>query len=205
MPYSKNTTRPQNFYFEPSVCENGALINFSGVPMHPHETYFVVFDWYSTIPALPIIEFRPQSYFITPTEQSNNHVITTFFKSITNYNYDNSTSNVIGARVYDSAGRFIYENIGVIRCGDTCTEEGKPRFEYVSDRYPTPTPSITPTRTPTPTPTNSPEPSPTPTATPTPTPSVTDCSVLGYDNFNTNGTTGSINWGLLRVVSQYIK
>ena len=133
MPYNENVDRPQYFNFsDPSCCASGVLINFSGVPMHPHETYTVVFDWYSTMPALPIVEFYPLSYTVTPTEQNNNHIVSTFMKSITNFNYDNSTKNVIGVRVYDSYGRFIYENIGIVKCGEICTEQGKPRFEYVA-------------------------------------------------------------------------
>ncbi len=169
--------------------------------MRPHETYTVFFDWYSTLPANPIIEFNPQTYSITPVEKSNNHVISTFFRSVTNFNYDNSTKNVIGVRVYDSASRFIYENIGIIKCGDTCTEDGKPRFEFVANRFPTPTPSNTVI----PTPTMTPTPTYTPTHTPTPSPSSTDCGLSGHDNFNSSGSSSHINWGLLRVVSQYLK
>lgn len=208
MPYNENVDRPQYFNFsDPGCCASGVLINFSGVPMHPHETYTVVFDWYSTMPALPIVEFYPLSYTVTPTEQNNNHIVSTFMKSITNFNYDNSTKNVIGVRVYDSYGRFIYENIGIVKCGEICTEQGKPRFEYVASRYPTPTPSVTATITPTPTPLPSLSASATPTPTPTPSPSVTDCEVLGYYNFNTGGSpaSSSTNWGILRVVSQYLK
>ncbi len=115
--------------------------------------------------------------------------------------YDNSTKNVIGVRVYDSASRFIYENIGIIKCGDTCTEDGKPRFEFVANRFPTPTPSNTVI----PTPTMTPTPTYTPTHTPTPSPSSTDCGLSGHDNFNSSGSSSHINWGLLRVVSQYLK
>lgn len=208
MPYSKNTTRPQVFNFaDARCCERGVPIHFSGVPMHPGETYTVIFDWYSTIPILPIIELNPTSYNVSPTNKSNNHVVSTFFKSITNYNYDNSTKNVIGARVYDSIGRFIYENIATVNCGDTCTDQGKPRFEYVSDKYPTPTPSVTPTITPTisvtPTVTLSASATKTPTPTPTPSPSLV-CS-LYFSNYNNTGTYNETykNWGLFRIVSQY--
>lgn len=208
MPYSKNTTRPQIFEFsDPSCCDQGVLINFSGVPMHPHETYTVIFDWYSTLPALPIIEFNPVSYSVTPIEKSNNHVISTFFRAVTNYNYDNSTKNVIGARVYDSVGRFIYENIGIVKCGDTCTDQGQPRFEYVASRYPTPTPSVTPTMTPTisltPTLSLSSTPDESPTPTPTPSPSLV-CST-NFENYNntTEYDDAYKNWGLFRIVSQY--
>lgn len=208
MPYSKNTTRPQLFNFpDPACCERGAPIYFSGVPMHPGETYTVVFDWYSTIPTLPIVEFNPVSYTVSPTNKSNNHVISTFFTAITNYNYDNSTKSVIGARVYDSIGRFIYENIGTVKCGDTCSELGRPRFEYVSDKLPTPTPTVTPSVTPTisltPTVTVSASATHTPTQTPTPSPSLV-CS-LYFDNYNNTGeySTSYKNWGLYRIVSQY--
>tara|TARA_B100001094_G_scaffold79324_1_gene75614 strand:+ start:1167 stop:1784 length:618 start_codon:yes stop_codon:yes gene_type:complete len=204
MPYSKNTDRPQEFNFaDAHCCNEGVLINFSGVPMRPHQTYTVFFDWYSTIPSSPIIEFKPQTYTITPVEQSNNHIVSTFFRSVTNFNYDNSTKNVIGVRVYDSSSRFIYENIGIIQCGDTCTEDGKPRFEFVASRFPTPTPSVTATLTPTPTVT------PTHTMTPTPSPSLV-CS-NSYDSYNNTLTVESDstqyqqykNWGLFRIVSQY--
>tara|TARA_B100001094_G_scaffold332912_1_gene407267 strand:+ start:2867 stop:3514 length:648 start_codon:yes stop_codon:yes gene_type:complete len=214
MPYSKNTTRPQEFSFsDPSCCNEGVLINFSGVPMQPHVTYTVFFDWYSTLPSSPIIEFKPQTYSITPVEQSNNHVVSTFFRSVTNFNYDNSTKNVIGVRVYDNSSRFIYENIGIIKCGDTCTEEGQPRFEFVASRFPTPTPSVTATLTPTPTITPtislSATVTPTPTATPTPSPSlVCSDSNSNYNNEEKSSVNNSQyqehkNWGLLRIISQY--